>query len=250
MVKEIELIPKQLDAFRLWQDSATEVLVYGGAAGGGKTWLSCTCALVDCLAYPGIRYFVAREELKRIYESWLVTFFKLCKSLRLQHTYKYSYEKDKITFKNGSEIIMMECKNKPGDDLFQRFGSIEFTRGIIEEAGEVHYDAYEGLMSRTGRHLNDMLKGKIMITCNPQQNWLYEMFWKPFTKGTLAEGHAFIQSFVTDNHLIPARYVANLEKMKNETQKKRLRYGIWEYAGSYDQLIEFSWIDACFSVSC
>jgi predicted ribonuclease YlaK len=45
----LDLFDKQIEALGLLNDSETDELVYGGAAGGGKSWLGDEWLLWNCL---------------------------------------------------------------------------------------------------------------------------------------------------------------------------------------------------------
>jgi hypothetical protein len=58
--------PKQEQAWQKLQDLTTRFLLFGGGAGGGKTWLYCEWLLTWAYFYPGSRGFIGRDELKRL----------------------------------------------------------------------------------------------------------------------------------------------------------------------------------------
>jgi phage terminase large subunit len=41
-----------------------------------------------------------------------------------------------FNLKNGSKVFLISCRDIPSDPLYERFGSMQMTRGWIEEAGE------------------------------------------------------------------------------------------------------------------
>lgn len=115
--------------------------------------------------------------------------------------------------------------------MYERFGSLEFTGGWIEEAGQVNRLAFEVLQTRIGRHLNDVynVPGKILITCNPKKNWLYDKFYKPWKEHKLKDGYAFVQALVQDNPFATEDYINTLKNTNDKVTKERLYFGNWEY---------------------
>jgi phage terminase large subunit len=58
---QIKPQPKQAQAWIKLLDKTTKYVVFGGAAGGGKTWLGCEWLLSMCLTYPGSKWFIGRS---------------------------------------------------------------------------------------------------------------------------------------------------------------------------------------------
>lgn len=220
---------KQRKAYNLLRDDIHKFILYGGAGGGGKSWLGCEWLMQCGHNLPGTRWFVGRNNLKDSRESVSITFSKVAKF----HGYTdYRLTKDGILFKNGSEIIFIDLTYYPKKDpMYERFGSKEFTGGWVEEAGEVHYLAFEVLKTRIGRHLNDLynIPSKILITCNPKKNWLYTTFYRPWKEGRLDSNCAFIPALVQDNPYATADYIDTLRNTKDKVTLQRLFHGNWEY---------------------
>lgn len=235
-----KLHERQRSALEVLLDNITEEFGYGGAAGGAKSWTGCVWLAFMCKAYPETRYFIGREELKRLRESTLMTFFKVCKEYGITG-WKYNGQDHYIGFDNGSRIDLLDLKYLPSDPLYERYGSIEYTSGWIEEGGEVHFGAYDTLKSRVGRQLNKQygILGKIFVTLNPKKNWCHSTFWKPFKQGTLPHNIKFLQSLVTDNPFIDENYIDKLHSIKDTVRKQRLLYGNFDYDDDDNSLMDY-----------
>jgi hypothetical protein len=115
--------------------------------------------------------------------------------------------------------------------MYERFGSLEYTGGWIEEGGEINFGAYDVLKTRIGRWYNTEynLLPKLLVTCNPKRNWMYDEFIQPFRQGKLKETQAFVEAYVTDNPYIDKEYIENLKNIKDQSKKERLLHGNWDY---------------------
>jgi phage terminase large subunit len=234
---------KQDEALKILTDKTTVEFLYGGAAGGAKSWTGCAWLLFNCLAYPETKWFIGREELKRLRESTLITFFKVAAkhSVKKDVHFKYRSQGSFIEFSNGSRIDLLDLRYEPSDPLYERYGSVEYTGGWIEEGGETHFGAYDTLKSRIGRHLNDKygLIRKLFITCNPKKNWLYTTFYKPAKEGLLKVYQKFLQVLLNDNPHRESGYEEALLSITDVSKKQRLLFGDWDYEDDPMALFEF-----------
>jgi phage terminase large subunit len=235
--------PKQIEAYKYWIDTTTNEIVWGGGKNGGKSYLGASLIFGDALIYPETSYFIVREELNDLRKFLIPTVQELFYNWKIDilKYAKFNGQDNLYRLYNGSIVYLLECKYKPSDPMFERFGSMQMTRGWIEEAGETNYLAYENLKLSLGRKNNDKygLKRKLLMTCNPKKNYLYRNFYQPFKNSTLPEDKKFIQSLVTDNLFRQSGAIDILDNIQDKTAKARLRYGDWEYDDDPAKLIEY-----------
>jgi phage terminase large subunit len=231
---------KQDQALKILTDKETTQFGYGGAAGGAKSYTGCIWLVFMCLCYPGTKYFIGREELKRLKDSTWLTFQKVCKQYGIDN-WKLNGQDNYVKFDNGSRIDLLDLKHLPSDPFYERYGSVEFTSGWIEEGGEVDFGAYDTLKSRVGRQLNDQygIQSKIFVTLNPKKNWCHELFWKPFKNHTLPKEIKFLPALVTDNPFIEQSYIINLHSITDKVKKQRLLFGNFDYDDDDNSLITY-----------
>ena len=234
---------KQHLAYEKLRDDHTRFLLFGGGAEGGKSWLGAEWLLTNCYFYPGSKWFLGRNELTRLMGSSYATFRKVCAHHKIPISdWKFQGQYHYIEFQNGSRIDLIDLKLQPADPNFQRFGSYEYTGGWIEEAGEVHFLAFDILKSRVGRWKNKEFGleiPKILLTCNPEQNWLYRVFYKPSQSNTLPEGYAFVQALFSDNPYTRDEAAKRLDQISDPVMRARLKAGMWEYNAGDNALVTY-----------
>lgn len=242
---------KQEQALTLLTSNQVKELGYGGAAGGAKSWTGCVWLAFMCLIYPETRWFIGREELKRLRESTLITWFKVCRHYGIEKdvVWKYNGQDHYIQFDNGSRIDLLELKYLPSDPLFERYGSIEYTGGWVEECGEISQMAYDTLKSRCGRQLNDryVIKPTIYATFNPKKNFVYNYYYKRWRDGTLPDHIKFIKALLYDNPHRETEYEQQLKDLNDKAQKERLLLGNFEYDDDPSALCDYDKILDLFS---
>lgn len=241
--------PKQFEAWKYLTDKETTEMFFGGGAGGGKSRLGCSWAIILCLQYPGVRGLFGRASLKALKSSTLATFFDICKEwgLEAEKHFTYNSMEGVIKWSNGSEIHLRDLELYPSDPEFDRLGSTEYTFVFVDEASEVTAKVKNVLMSRIRYKLNEYgLVPKLFIASNPAKNFLYHEFYKPWKENKLPSYRKFIPSLVGDNPYIPKSYVENLKKMDKNT-KERLLYGNFEYDDDPSRLFEYDLLVDLFS---
>jgi len=230
----------QLEACKRWADNTTEEIVFGGNKGGGKSNLGSNVIFHDALVYPETRYFIARDVLKDLRLYTIPTIHETFSNwgLNIDKYAKFNGQDNNFKCYNGSVVQLLECTYLPSDQLYERFGSMQWTRGWIEEGGEVSDLAYTNLKLGIGRWKNDQykLKRKLLITCNPKKNWIKYNFVDPAKQGKLPPEKAYIPSSVYDNKHRQQGYEKVLEQLTG-TARQRLLLGDWDYDSDDDCLI-------------
>lgn len=241
---------KQDKAYEALWNPTIDTVFLGGGAGGGKSWFICESRLIHAYRYPGYKSYIGREELKRLMTSTYITWCKVCKYHHIpEEDWKLNGQYNYIEFRNGSRIDLLDLKYLPSDPLYERFGSLEYSDGAFEEAGEVHFLAYDVLKGRKNRHMNKELgiPAKDVITGNPKKNWMYQEFYKPWKEGTLSKSVAFIQSLYNDNPYTAEDYGKTLAQMKDKQNIERLMKGNWEYEDDPDTMMTYDTITDLFT---
>lgn len=258
---DLQVTAKQALAWEAWENDLIDDLVYGGAAGGGKTMVACQLLTATAIKYPGSRQFLGRKELTTLMGTSYISLTQKVfpqYGLKVDRDWRLDGKYHSIIFTNGSVIDLLDLAYSPTDPLYDRLGSREYTRGWIEEASEVSFKAYDVLKSRVGRYLNAELKikSKLGLSLNPSQDWPYRLFYDPWVKAgkpinpknpltsisNVVDGKkvdrtfVFIPALAKDNPFTSGEYARSLATISDPVLRQRLMDGDWEYASANDTL--------------
>lgn len=233
---------KQKQCAREWIDDTVTHITYGGSKGSAKSYTGCSLIFGDALIYPGTHYFIARKKLNDIRKFTLPSIYEVFGHWGLNDNYyKFDGKDSFFELYNKSRVYLLEAKFLPGDPYYQRFGSMQMTRGWIEEAGEFEESAASNLSASIGRWKNEEYKlvAKLLQTCNPSKNFLYREYYKKYRDKVLEPWKRFIQALPTDNKRLAPGYLSHLEKTLSKNEKERLLHGNWEYDDDPAHLIDY-----------
>ena len=246
----MKLLPKQENAVYYLKDNETKEVLYGGAAGGGKSAFGCLWLIEMCQKHPGSRWLMGRSKLKALKETTLNTFFELTSTptpeseklglirLGISGQYTFNAQNNIIYFQNGSEILLKDLFLYPSDPNFDSLGSLEICGAFIDECNQVVHKAWQIVLSRCRYKLSEFgIMPKVFGSCNPAKNWVYKHFYKPSKDGTMQRQKKFIQALPTDNPFLPQSYLDSLLSL-DKNSKERLYFGNWEYDDDPSALID------------
>lgn len=205
-------------------------VLYGGAKGGGKSFICRWKATFLCLKYPGIRILLLRKTFPELRQNHQLP---LQKDLNGVATFK---ESEKVfIFPNGSRIQLGFCDTD--SDVFQYIG-VEYDVMFIDEATLMTEYQLEMLKSCV-RGVNDFPKRTYYATNpgGPGHAYLKRLFIdRQFREKENPDNYVFIPAKVFDNTaLMEAQpdYVDQLESLPEDLRRAYLD-GDWNiFAGQY-----------------
>ena len=221
-------------------DATEGEVLFGGAAGGGKSYGQMVDALLFALQYPGSKQLVLRRTFAELDKSLIRTSL----SLFPREIYTFNSSSHTGKFKNGSLIDFGYCATE--NDVYQ-YQSAEYDVIRFDELTHFTEEQYIYLISRV-RGANSYPK-QIKSSTNPGgvgHGWVKARFVDGGEKGEAFIGEdgmkrIFIPSLLDDNKFLrdgDPEYKKRLLALP-EREKKALLYGDWDiFEGQY--FTEFS----------
>lgn len=163
---EISVTAKQ----KQFMDATCDEVLFGGAAGGGKSYAQVIDALVYAVKYPGSKQLI----LRRTYPELDKSIIRTTLALYPKEIYRYISSSHTGQFTNGSIIDFGYCDSET--DIY-RYQSAEFDVIRFDELTHFTKDMYIYLISRL-RGVNGFPK-QMKSTTNPGgigHKWVKERF--------------------------------------------------------------------------
>ena len=227
------------------ETDATEVL-YGGAAGGGKSHLMRVAAIMWCAAIPGLQVYLFRRVREDLIKNHMegpkgfravLAGWEQCKFVRIVD--------DEIRFWNGSKIYLCHCKD--AKDIYKYQGA-EIHVLLLDELTHFTEEMYRFLRNRVrmvGVDVPAQYKGKfprILAGANPgnighlfvKRTFVdgaetYDIRTMPALEGGMKR--QFIPALLEDNPSMGADdpgYEMRLQGLGSKELVEAMRYGNWD----------------------
>lgn len=208
----------------LFTRARSRYVCYGGARGGGKSYVARWKAIAGAMTYPGIRILVVRREYPELEQTIILPIRKMVPG----ELAVYNGTMHMMAFVNGS--IIKFGHYGAGDDL--EYQGQEYDWIFMDEATQFTENQF--------RTLGACLRGaskiprRMYLTCNPGgigHFWVKRLFIDRDYQGIeKSEDYTFISATVKDNpYLLEGSpdYLQMLETIPDEARRKAWLDGDW-----------------------
>jgi hypothetical protein len=226
-----------------WQAHQTLVdeLLYGGAAGGGKSRMARAEAVLNCLRIPGFRAIIFRRTFPDLERSVVEPLLQEIP----RELGRYNSTKHLFRFFNGSILELGHLQRK--DDL-NKYQGAEYQLIVFEEATHFIYEMFDYMRSRlrAGGPVADELarlglRPRMILTANPGgvgHHWVRREFINPAPAGKVwrprptedqpdPPTRCYVPARATDNPYLDKGYLNRLNSM-SDNLRRALRDGDWD----------------------
>lgn len=236
---DLKLHPKQFMAL----SSEADELFFGGAAGGGKSYLIRVVASVYADQIPGCQVYLFRKVLPDLIKTHVdgPGGFRTLLADWIDSG-KVQIVGEEIRFSNGSKIYLCHCQDDT--DRF-KYLSADINVLLVDELTTFNEVVYRFLRSRVRAGEIQVPAGfkfpfpRIICGSNPSgigHTWVRRTFVSPEAPYALwraprAEGgmlRQYIPSLLEDNPSIDSGYEARLHGLGSDALVNAYRYGFWD----------------------
>lgn len=222
---------------RAFHASSANEILYGGAAGGGKTKALIMDALLRCLKHPGTTAAVFR----RTYQELEDTDIKEAIASYPKQIARYNAGRHEFLLVNGSKILFRHCENEA--DRFN-YSGIEIQFLYFDELTSFEQSIYDFLKTRLRAKKSLGVTPIVRSASNPGNighGWVKKMFVDAGPYMSIQEQELYsetlhksrilrtqyIPALATENPYITEEYIFELEA-KPEALRRALLNGNWD----------------------
>ncbi len=222
---------------KLFHESCADEVLYGGAAGGGKSKAIVMEAFIDALEHPGVHSYLFRKTYPELRD----TLIKLALESIPKQLGSYNASSHDFTLKNGSVLHFRNCRNLQDAYTYQ---GAEMHRLYIDELTHFTQEVYNYLRTRVRAVKSLGVTPRIRCATNPGgvgHGWVKARYidgkepfrvHKTHIKSQVSDAQKtvtvqYIPAYATDNPHLTSDYIIELEQ-KPDALKKALLYGDWD----------------------
>ena len=224
MAKKQLILQPPNEKQKLFLEATTKHVGFGGARGGGKSWVVRLKAILLALFFAGIKILIVRRTFPELVNNHINPLREILHGIA-----KYNKTEKVFSFPNGSTIKFGYCNNDKDLDQYQ---GAEYDVIFLDEATQLQ-EMWIKKITACVRGVNNFPK-RIYYTCNPggaSHGYFKRLFIdKKYEDGEDPNDYTFIQSLVTDNKALMASqpdYIKQLEALPPKLREAWL-YGRWD----------------------
>lgn len=208
----------------LFLKSRKKHVAFGGARGGGKSWVLRVKGILLANRYAGIKILIVRRTLVELRNNHIEPMKQILRGIA-----KYNQTTRQFIFPNGSTITF-EFYDSDKDEM--KYQGVEYDVIFIDEATQF-MESWLKIIAACCRGVNNF-PHRIYYTCNPGgpgHAYIKRLFVdRDFREDEDPEDYEFIQSLVTENAALMdanPEYVKFLKNLPPKLKQMWL-YGSWD----------------------
>ena len=236
---ELELDYKPTDKQRRFHASEADEVLYGGAAGGGKSYAICWDAFMRCMKYPGTHAYLFR----RTYPEVEMTLVRTMRRIVPEALGKYTAGSHEMKFPNGSAAHFCHLQNE-GEGLLKYQGAeihwlyfdelTHFTKGMYDYLRtRLRAEKKLGIVpcvrsaSNPGGPGHAWVKARFVDSTDCGRRMLETPVESAVLGSVAVRRIEYIPALATDNPHITRDYILELEQ-KPRALREALLLGKWD----------------------
>ena len=217
------LLKAQRQFIEVPHDYSLDVAVYQGGFGSGKTFAGSLLGILLALKFPGIKGLVGAQTFPLVRDTTLATYFEHLEAMSFceNSDYKYSKTEQKLSFKNGSQILFRHF------DEPNKLKSLNLGFAQIEEMSDIPESTFKMILGRLRQKIKPDWNGfryRLFAHTNPEsrRGWIYKMFVQQ-----RKPNYRLIIAPTTDNIHLPESFCDELKKIYDKKYYQSNVLGIW-----------------------
>lgn len=240
---KLKLKKKQQKVIDTIWDRSIHTIVLIGSVGSGKTDVAACASIGIAYKFPKTYWTVFRQNISTAKRSVIPSYLNMLDMMCFVEGKHYKYNKQdfEITFNNKSKIAFVEAdvtKDRQG----RKIKGINATGNHIDEADEIDQTMFVTAVSRRGRRNTEGQPSLSIITMNPNDTHLKDLYYKPWRNGTLPPGVKVVEFTIEDSWQSPEDIAAM--KLNPQPWVERYLNNNWDYQDDDMSLFKYRHFDA------
>lgn len=240
----LQLKPKQQTVVDAVNDPKIHTIVLIGAVGTGKTDIAAHLSIAIAYQFPRTYWPVFRQNISTAKRTVIPSYLNMLELMNLveNEDYKYNSQDFTITFLHNKSVIPFIEADVTKDRQGRKIKGINATGNHIDEADELNQTMYITAASRRGRRNEHHQPSLSLVTMNPNDSHLKELYYDPWKAGTLPGDTIVIEFTLEDSW----QTQADIDSMMRNPRPWRERYLMnnWAYHDDADSLFKYRSFDA------
>lgn len=239
------LKPKQKQVVELLNDPTIHTIVLLGSVGTGKTDIASHISISIAYQFPKTYWTVFRQNLSTAKKTIIPSYLNMLDMMNFIEGEDYKHDKslNEIQFlHNKSKIGFIEAdvtKDRQG----KKIKGINASGNHIDEADELAQIMFTQALSRRGRFNQAGQPSVSIVTMNPNDTYLKQLYYEPYRNGTLQKGVVVVEFDMSDSW----QTKEDIDAMMTNPRPWVERYinNNWSFSDDQNSLFKYRYFDAC-----